>query len=464
MLLIKQILSRLECPQVMAIAIAIACIGKAEVQAEPIITTDGPSHVEVVQKPDGAWQLERNGQAWVIKGLSVGRNVDHLDLANAIGANTLRNYSTSNPVDDEQIAETLAFMDDVHANGLTLMPGIWLARQDHSWFDYEDPESVQKQRERVRAIVRAYKDHPAILVWGLGNEAENPFAREVFEPFWRELNELAKIIKEEDPNHPVMVTVAGTAKWRIKALKEYCPDVDILGVNAYEAALSLPRELDAAQWHGPVFLGEFGPIGHWEVEKTSWDAPIEQGSEEKALTYTQAWNSVMSDPRGRVIGVGAFLWGQKQEATSTWYGMFLESGEKTPAVDVMAYEYTGEWPKNRCPEIESMESDIAFQEVPQGETYSAEVLAYDREGDPLFYQWQVVGESGERWGRGDKQQALPVVEGCIFPDDDIGDTDADIIKVRTPDEPGAYRLFVYVRDGQGGGAVQNIPFLVTETE
>jgi hypothetical protein len=38
--------------------------------------------------------------------------------------------------------------------------------------------------------------------------------------------------------------------------------------------------------------------------------------------------------------------------------------------------------------------------------------------------------------------------------------DTDRVVIKAPAEPGAYRLFVYVRDGQGNAGHANIPFLV----
>ena len=45
-----------------------------------------------------------------------------------------------------------------------------------------------------------------------------------------------------------------------------------------------------------------------------------------------------------------FSLGDKQERTPTWYGMFLDSGEETAAVDMMQYLWNGVWPANRSPE------------------------------------------------------------------------------------------------------------------
>jgi hypothetical protein len=47
------------------------------------------------------------------------------------------------------------------------------------------------------------------------------------------------------------------------------------------------------------------------------------------------------------------------------------------------------------------------------------------------------------------------VEGCIVEADDSGSA-----AVRAPTEPGAYRLFVTVRDGAGSGCMDNWPFRV----
>lgn len=424
------------------------------------------SRVELRQNQGGHWQLLRNGSPMVVKAVASGRVTPHLELIPTVGGNTIRTYTVSDPTHPtkgEDVARaTLEFFDRAHALGLSIIPGIWINRQN-AWIDYDnDIERIERQRDRIRAIVRLLRDHPALLVWGLGNETEHPFAKGVHEPLWRELDELARIIKEEDPNHPVMVTIAGTARWRIQALKTHCPHVDILGLNAYRAALTLPRHIDRGGWDGPVFLGEYGPLGHWEVPKTPWDAPIEQNSEDKAATYSQAWDATMSDPKGRVLGASAFLWGQKQEATGTWYGMFLETGERTPAIDHMTHAWTGQWPAKRSPRIQNITTDLTQQTVPPGTDFPVSADVTGHPGAALSYEWRVVGESGERWGQGNKQSVPPTAEGAIRPSRPGAEIDSPEIVVRTPAAPGAYRVFLFVRDGLGGGATQNIPFLVEE--
>ena len=64
-------------------------------------------------------------------------------------------------------------LDEAQRFGLRLTLGVWLGHKEHG-FNYNDAGSVQKQKEQVRQAVLRYKDHPALLMWGLGNEMENP--------------------------------------------------------------------------------------------------------------------------------------------------------------------------------------------------------------------------------------------------------------------------------------------------
>ena len=48
-------------------------------------------------------------------------------------------------------------------------------------------------------------------------------------------------------------------------------------------------------------------------------------------------------------GSFAFLWGQKQEYTSTWYALFMDSGLPTEAIDVLQFCWSGSYPENKSP-------------------------------------------------------------------------------------------------------------------
>lgn len=102
---------------------------------------------------------------------------------------------------------------------MTVHMGIWIGHPRHG-FDYNDEEAVQKQRQMVRDAVTRFKDHPALLAWGVGNEVElmsDP--RLVF----GELNELAKIVKSIDPNHPTDVVIAGASPKRLRRSSSCAP-------------------------------------------------------------------------------------------------------------------------------------------------------------------------------------------------------------------------------------------------
>jgi hypothetical protein len=202
-------------------------------------------------------------------------------------------------------------------------------------------------------------------------------------------------------------------------------------------------------------LGEFGVTGTWEVPTTPWGAPVEPDPSTKAAETYTAYTMDRDNNVGRSLGSYVFFWGNKQEATATWFGMFLPTGEKLPRVDAMAYAWSGRWPDNRAPKLKSMATPIAFNKVQPGSVSYAEVDCIDREGDPLRYVWEVLAESTDRKIGGDPEAAPP-----SFPDAITAGQGTPRIEITVPTRPGAYRVFVTAYDGQGGAVAHNLPFFV----
>lgn len=404
------------------------------------------SVVKIVQSGSG-WQLTRDGRPYEIKGVG---GTSHLPLARDLGANTVRTWGIDHL---EKPVNGRPFLDYVHSLGMTVMVGIWIGHERHG-FNYDNPEQVNRQRQHVREAVRKYRHHPAVLVWGLGNEMEDPRNAGGNVKVWRELEVLARIIKEEDPNHPVCTVIAAATRPKVASLMEHYPSIDILGVNAYAAARGTGRTLDETGWKKPFLLTEFGPLGHWEVGRAPWGAPLEPSSEEKAKRYLDTHNTVMRDGKGRCLGTFPFIWGHKQETTGTWYGMFLKTGEKLPSVDAMSFAWTGRWPANRSPAIRSVTFPARNQRIKAGSLQTARAEIHDPENDRWTAQWVVQAESTDRRVGGDRESEPPV-----FPDL-IKRADGDRVEFTAPSRSGPYRLFLYVRDGKGGASADNFPFFV----
>lgn len=406
-----------------------------------------PSVVKVVDDGRGHFSLTRNGQPYEIRGIG---GDTRLEIARQLGATTIRTWGAEQ-LEKQQNGQNL--LDRCQALDLTVMVGIWVQHERHG-FNYADPAQVKRQRDTVREVVRKYKGHPAVLVWGLGNEMEGPIGNGQDVRIWKELNELAKIVHEEDPNHPVVTVIAGAATDKVRSLIANYTGLDILGVNAYASASGVGKAVKEAGWKKPFLLTEFGPVGHWEVGSTSWKAPIEPSSRDKAAHYYTTHTTVMEDGEGRCLGTFAFLWGNKQETTATWYGMFLASGEKLPSVDAISYAWMKHWPANRSPRIEKIDAVFKEKDIAPNTAATVAVSARDNENDPLSYEWQVVAESTDRKTGGDHESAPPSLPECIVK------SDGPTLQMRTPAKPGAYRLFCIVRDSKGGASADNFPFLV----
>lgn len=388
---------------------------------------------------DGLWQLFRNDQPYQIRGAG---GSAPLDLLAAAGANSVRTWSADNvgPI-----------LDQAHALGMTVTVGIWLCHERHG-FDYSDKEQLRQQLERAREDVMRYKDHPALLLWGIGNEMEEYDSGD--DPrIWAAVNDVAAMVKELDPHHPTMTVTAEIGGGRVKMVHRHTPAIDIHGINSYGGAASLAERMREGGATKPYILTEFGPAGPWEVPGSDWGAPFEQTSTEKADFYRRSYQQSVLDNPGMALGAYAFLWGNKMEGTSTWFGMLLDDGSKLGSLDVMSELWTGRIPADLSPVIEPVSINTAT-EIDPGAEIVASVSVTDPEGEQVSVRWVLRPESGDYVTGGDFRPRLPDITGAVL------ESERGSAKVRMPEEPGGYRLFAYASDPAGNAATANIPLLV----
>lgn len=125
--------------------------------------------------------------------------------------------------DPKWIAMEHAYMDAAASAGMFCAP--WLKE-----LSYVADGDAKKEAD-LRRVVRLFKDHPALGVW----KGED-------EPQWGEMNKTGskppgplvnayRIIKDEDPNHPIWIVQA--PRGTVEQLRAYNPAYDIGGVDVY---------------------------------------------------------------------------------------------------------------------------------------------------------------------------------------------------------------------------------------
>ena len=329
--------------------------------------------------------------------------------------------------------------------------GIWLGHERHG-FNYNDADQVSAQFETARDAIRTYKNHPALLTWGIGNEMEG-FGRGDNAAIWSAINNIANLAHQLDPDHPTMTVLAEIGGDKVKNVHRLCPAIDVIGINSYGPVATVLERYREAGGSKPFVLTEFGPVGAWETPKNAWGVAVEPSSTAKAEFYRRAWLKTVVGSDGLALGGYAFIWGHKQEATATWFGMLLPDGSRLGAVDAMAELWTGRPPANRCPAIDALTLE-GTDRVEPGATVRARLKARDPEADPLQVRWVLQQDSVVKSAGGDTEPVPPTFDDAII------ESGIDRTTVKLPGGGGGYRLFAYVRDGKGGAAVANVPLFV----
>ncbi len=358
----------------------------------------------------------------------------------ALGANVVRTYGQ----------EPGPILDAAQRAGLKVIVGFWMGHPRRG-FDYGNRRAVEAQLDDLRHMVERYRSHPALLMWGIGNEVEVDLPPAQAMAVWPAIEEAARLTKTLDGQHPVMAAVAEGGGDKAALLHRLAPSVDVLGINGYgDGLLSAVGRARAQGWNGPIVLSEMGAQGHWDSPRAPWGAPLEPTSSRKA----DRMRAYLAAARGDGAGAIPLLWGHKQEVTPTWYSLLLPSGEWTETVEVMADAWGGRVPgaPNRAPRIRS----LAFNgpaSFPADQGAAVTLWASDPDGDPVQVEWQVMAESTVRSVGGDPEPVPP-----SFP---------EALKGASPQgvrigglAPGHYRIFAVARDGRGAAATGNLPFEV----
>lgn len=194
-----------------------------------------------------------------------------LALMKEAGINTIRTYS---PIDDKAVLDEIAEADIKVIMGFGYNQYGFYDVLTGSFIDY----------------VKKYMDHPAILMWELGNEY-NYHPEWFFEEgeeggegdinIWYEaLNDAAKLIHKTDKNHPVS---SAHGDLPTDDALSACKNVDVWGLNAYR--WDEPDKNDAnifqdwsARSSKTMYLSETGADSYMKIAAHGY----EKGENEKA--------------------------------------------------------------------------------------------------------------------------------------------------------------------------------------
>ncbi len=227
----------------------------------------------IIDSPYESW-VDKNGNNRRDKDEPI---VGDFELLRDMGCNAVRLYhSKSNYeyIPDEYNKELLK---DLFAKyGIRVIMGDFLGAytvgSGANWdegTDYRD----KKQRKRMKGIVKDmvldHKDEPYVLMWLLGNENNMPSIKNQVndtrtnasvypKDYVIFVNEVAKMIHELDPDHPVAVGNLGLDL--IEYYSKYTPEIDIFGTNAYwgESGFGDLWSRVRDEFDRPVLITEYG--------------------------------------------------------------------------------------------------------------------------------------------------------------------------------------------------------------
>ena len=404
----------------------------------------------VIKKADNRYNFYIDGKPFIVKG---GSGYTHLAELAASGGNTISCWDTS---------KFAHLLDEALQHHLYVIAGLDIPGGENDAY-YKNETKVSALFNKYQSLVQRYKDHPALLAWGLGNELKMPFSFST-SPYYKTYNRLLTMMHRIDPNHPVSTSVINIPKKGMLNIQWRIPALDFISLNVYNSIKTIDEELAAIKmiWKGPYLIGEWAPRGGWEAETITWQAPIEKTSTKKAEEYAFFYKQHMPVKDPRFLGSITFYWGYRQEYTPTWYSVFSENGEPNEIMEALNDCWKDTQTVHISPRLKYMLfDDLGAADniiVSPGTMHKARLLFEGSQpADSLRYCWEILNEDWVTWGSTWNNFKKPKPEIGL-----VADSTVQNPFFKTPDKEGPYRIYITVSNSSGFCATANTPFYVVK--
>ncbi|MBU1869512.1 MAG: glycosidase, partial [Candidatus Omnitrophica bacterium] len=197
---------------------------------------------------------------------------------------------------------------------------------------YGDKPFQERVKKEVIDMVNNFKDEPGVLLWILGNENNyscfgrvNPWTSDEVEKepdprkqnamraklYYSFVNDLAKEIKKQDPDHPV--ALGNGELVGLEFAKENCPDIDAVACIIYRGKTfgNLFKSLKMT-FDKPLIISEFGA--------DCYDAYLgKEDQNMQAFFLESQWRQIYDNLANKKDGAGNCLGGTMFEWTDEWW-------------------------------------------------------------------------------------------------------------------------------------------------
>ena len=387
-----------------------------------------------VQKTESGWELIVDGKPYEVKGATFGyddyteKYDDYFKDLKSIGVNTIRTWATGK--------NTPKLLDTAEKYGIKVMLGIWMRHgragmEADDSFDYiNDKEGKKEQYRNAIEVVETYKDHPAVLTWGVGNEVYlNMSTDEEKKVYSKLLENICTYIKMIDPNHPITSVEAWT--FGMDWWSKYVPSIDIYGLNSYGAGVNfLQHEMQKRNIDKPYIITEYGVTGEWDIKEKIHDVKIEPNDTEKYDAIARGIsNNITNKPNN--LGVFVFHYSDGLNHMSSWLNTH-HNGKMRLQYWAIKEAYTGEKPINIVPKIKTF--SLTKEPVESDTWIPVSLEVSDKENDNLEFEFYYNQRTGTRVRR---DQINKLKHKGSYKDG---------FEIKVPNEYGGIKVYVNVID------------------